>query len=329
MNQNSIIPPEQQGFQPGKSTVHQLKRLKEHIQANLRSGSSTGMLLLDIERAFDRVWHGGLLVKLIEYEFDPYLIHLIQSFLTNRQFHVTVERKSSTDYGIPFGVPQGSVLSPVLYNLFIADSPTNTTANRAFYADDTAFFTSSPYRAEITANLRTTFDTYQDFFRQWKISVNPTKTQAVFFTYRHTREIPRRPLRVRNSYIDWTESAKYLGMYLDKRMTFKTHVEYVLEKTEKALRLLYPLISRKSRLATNIKLLLYKMVLRPIFTYGAPVLSSIAKTHINKLQIQQNKILRMCLDAEYTTRISQLHDNSDIPMVLEFINNITDRFNAI
>ena len=189
---HDIIPEEQCGFVSGKSTTTQLSRLKHHIRNNLNNKTSTGMILLDIERAFDRVWHAGLLKKMIDYNFPAYIIKIVKSFLHERKFQVNVSGKRSALFPIPFGVPQGAVLSPMLYNLFVSDAPTVINCERAFFADDTAFFTSSVRRAPIVQSLKETFNTYQDYYKKWKILINVNKTKATFFTRRITREIPRR-----------------------------------------------------------------------------------------------------------------------------------------
>ena len=120
------------------------------------------------------------------------------------------------------------------------------------------------------------------------------KTQAIFNTRRRKNEIPTQQLSVFNSNIKWETNVKYLGMHLDKRLTYQSHIEYIIEKVHKVTRILYPMINRKSSLKINNKLLLYKVVIRPIATYAVPVLRNIALiSHIKKLQIMQNKILKI------------------------------------
>ena len=285
------------------------------------------MLLLDVERAFDRIWHEGLLKKMIDMQFPRYLIKMVQSFLVGRQFQVCVKGVKSIPHLISFGVPQGAVLSPMLYNIYTSDAPTNITCHRAFFADDTAFFVSSNLRAPILQKLRDTFTTYLQYYKKWKITININKTQAMFFTRRHTREIPRRPMRVSGNSIPWsTEPIKYLGILFDKRMTFRQHTDHVIHKAEAVVKMIYPLICRKSRLSINNKILLYKTVIRPIISYACPVFHDAATIHIKKLQIFQNKLLRMCLDAPFMTRISQLHDTAKIETIYDHFQKLKSNY---
>ena len=324
---NDILPNEQHGFRAGLSTNHQLYRLKNHIHTKLRNGQSTGIVFCDVEKAFDRVWHDGLVLKMIRHRFPVYIVRIINNFIRNRTFEVNVSNKNSTTHCLPFGVPQGSCCSPILYNIYISDCPRLTDCDIAFYADDTAFFKSSSLRAEITIPLRNAVRDYINYFSLWKISLNVSKTVAAFFTNRRRREIPRRPLNIDGSAIQWThEPVKYLGMLFDKRVTMRQHIQYVIDKTSKAVRILYPLLNRKSQLNKSNKILLYKVALRPILSYGGPILSTIAPTHIKKLQIMQNKILRMCLEKPRYTRINELHEEAGVETMSVFINKLNSKF---
>lgn len=323
----NIIPPEQHGFTPGKSTTHQLKRVCTQIKFNLSIGKSTGMVLVDIERAFDRVWRSGLIKKMIAANYPKYLIRIINNFLRNRSFIVTSNGGRSTTKSIPYGVPQGSSLSPELYNIFTSDAPTPESCLRALFADDTAFLATSRVCADITRKLRDAVNLYLQYYTKWKISVNPEKFVAIFFTKRRTKEIPHRPLYIHSELrIPWSDTAKYLGLILDKKMTFGKHIDFVIDKTNKAMMLLYSLINRNSALSTDNKLLLYKVALRPIFTYGCPVYASAAITHQKKLQTIQNKLLKMCLNVHWRTSTELVHSMADIPTVFAFIERLSSRF---
>lgn len=332
-DENDVLPPEQHGFVRGKSTIHQLKRLTDHIKAGFtgrnNNKKSTGMILVDVERAFDRVWHAGLLKKMIDANYPKYLVFLTRSFLSSRSFFVNIEGAKSNVKLIPFGVPQGAVLSPSLYNIYTADVPeTVLNCQRGFFADDTGLWVTASKCAEITKSLRENFKRYMEYYKKWKITLNVAKTQAIFFTWRRSVEVPR----VQHLYINrecrikWDSDVKYLGLKLDKKLLFKCHIQHAIEKANKAIGLLYPLISRNSSLSTDNKLLLYKVALRPTWSYGCQIYKTAAPSNLKRLQVLQNKSIKMCLGLPWRTSTDEVHELAKIERTGEYIDKLTQNF---
>jgi hypothetical protein len=326
LDDNNIIPPEQYGFRQKFSTTRQLVRIIEESKNSINNKNSTGLVMLDVEKAFDRVWHDGLVYKMIELQFPSYIIRLVNSFLRERSFFVEIAGNQSKINAIPFGVPQGAVLSPTLYNIFTYDIPKCENTSLALFADDTAFFTSSPRVKEIEDSLKEHAVIIENYMRRWKITINKDKTKAIYMTKRIKKEIPKKHLKIFNTKVKWETEAKYLGFMLDKRLTFKSHIDYVISRTNNAIRILYPLLARKSKLNVQIKLLVYKLAIRPIFTYACPAFLGIAQTHIKKLQIVQNKTLRMILNKRWFERTTTVHEEAKLPLVLSYIHKLRTKF---
>jgi len=120
--------------------------------------------------------------------------------------------------------------------------------------------------------------------------------------------------------VSWQSESKYLGVIIDKTITLKPHIDYVIERANIAIRVLYPLINRKSKLDLRNKLLIYKLAIRPILTYACPAMRGIAKTHINRLQILQNKTLKMILNVSRFERTASIHEWTEVPLIEEYIN---------
>lgn len=285
--------------------------------------------MLDVEKAFDRVWHNGLLFKMISLELPPHIIKIVHNFLKNRKFFVDISGSKSPTFGIPYGVPQGAVLSPTLYNLFTHDIPKCINTTLALFADDTAFYCSSPFARTIKKALREHAKIINEYMTKWKVNLNSKKTQALFITNRRKKELPGKTIKLFDSYIPWQADSKYLGFVLDKKMTFMKHINYVVERANVAVKTLYPLINRKSKLHLKNKLLIYKLAIRPIFTYACPAFINIAKSHIEKLQRCQNKVLRMILNVNRFTRIQRIHKEAQVPLVREYIEKLTTKFNQL
>lgn len=325
LDDNNVIPEFQHGFRKQRSTITQLHKLTQQIETNLSNRKSTGMLLMDVEKAYDRVWHDAMIFKLISINTPHYITKFIYSYLQNRSFHVDLQGTASATHQMQFGLPQGAALSPILYNIYTHDMPLLDNCKIALFADDTAILSESRLAKPIVKNLEKASKKVHKYCQKWKIKLNESKTQAIFFTRRRTRQIPENNFRFMNTEIPWeSNSVKYLGLYLDKKLTYKEHVSQVIQKATMGMRILYSLLNRKSSLDTQTKLLLYKASIRPIFTYGAPILATIARTHQNKLQIFQNKLLRMIYNVPRSTPIAALHEN--VETVGEFLVKLEENF---
>jgi hypothetical protein len=165
-----------------------------------------------------------------------------------------------------------------------------------------------------------------NYMEKWKIGINGTKTNALYITRRRTRHVPQGPLEIFNARVEWTSQIKYLGVILDKSLTFKSHIDYVIERANIAIRVLYPLLCRRSRLHVENKILIYKLAIRPILTYGLPALSEISKSQVKRLQIIQNKALKMILDRSHFEHTQVIHDDTNMPLMANFICKLTENF---
>jgi len=261
------------------------------------------------------------------FNFPNYLIKLIHSFLKERSFQVKVDDFITSPVLIPAGTPQGSCLSPTLFNLFISDFPNLEHTETAQYADDIAIWHSHNRASSITHKLQNSTNTLVRYTKNWKLKFNSSKTEAIFFTKRrHDRAMPKTKIIVENHQIDWSNSVKYLGFQLDQKLTFKQQINNTIQKSGKVVHALYSILGRSSKLHEKNKLLLYKVVLRPIFLYGSPVWGNCAKTHIKKLQIIQNRYLKMCLKLPRRFSTDTLHNMTNTEMIVPYIAKLNQKF---
>ena len=135
--ETEVLNDDQFGFRESRSTVKQLARVVFDITNNFNLKKSTAALLLDVEKAFDTVWHDGLIYQLKEYNIPIYIIRIISSFLSSRKFKVKVGNDLSTSKTQAAGVPQGSILGPKLYIIYNNNIPANKETKKALFADDT------------------------------------------------------------------------------------------------------------------------------------------------------------------------------------------------
>lgn len=291
----NLLPDFQFGFRKGHSTIHQAKRIHKYISRNKAAKKSTGVVLLDIEKAFDSVWHDGLIHKLIKMKIPSYLIRLINAFIRNRHFSVYVNNNISNKIKIPAGLAQGTCISPILYALFVADIPTDPSTKIALYADDTAIYSSSKQTNTIVNRLNSSLASLQNYFNKWRIKLNSSKTQAIIFPF-------------------------------DNKRRRKEHVNSTLLKTNKCFRALYSMLSKKAQLSTSNKTLIYIAVIRPILAYGAPIWSSAARTHIQKLNNVQNKITKTINNLPRRTPTFMLERLTNIQSLNEYLDSLNTKF---
>lgn len=324
---NHIIPDEQFGFRQKHSTTHQLLRVVKHVKSEFVLKRSTGMVFLDIEKAFDSLWHDGLLHKLLKYKFPLTLIKMIKSFLSGRQFFVFLFDGKSKMFDVPAGAPQGSCLSPSLYNIYISDLKVPGDCKLAQFADDTGVLRSDDNPKVISTRLQESVVQIIAFFKKWKIKINASKTEAIFFTRRRAKRFHRvRKLRFDDIVIDWSKKLKYLGLILDRKLLFDEHIKYSNERAQKYIMILYSLINRRSQLSLRNKLLIYKSIIRSILFYACPVWGTCAKTHLKKLQVTQNKCLKMIYNLPFHYSTYKLHKKANIKTITESIANQSKKF---
>lgn len=315
------------GFRSQHSTTHQVQRIVNMIRYNKSKRHSTGILFLDIEKAFDSIWHAGLIYKLHKMQLPLYLVKIIKNFLKDRNFVVEIDGCQSNEKSIPAGVPQGSVLSPLLYSLYISDFKSLSGNDVAFYADDSAFVSHGKVSNAIIKRMQRSLNSASKYFTKWKIKINEDKSQAIIFPFNNSRKrIPSRPFTVQNKLIPFSDSIKYLGVTLDRKLLFKNHLDISCSKAIKCGRSLFPLLNRKSKLNIKNKLLLYKMCIRPILTYACPVWQNCAKTHKKRLQVIQNKNLKIIYNLPWRFPTKDLHIMSNQKTIDTVIGEMTHTF---
>ncbi|GFV12124.1 probable RNA-directed DNA polymerase from transposon BS [Trichonephila clavipes] len=145
--------PEQHGFVTKCSTVTQLLRVTELVHTGFQNHQATGMLFGDIAKAFDKIWHDGLISKMMRLGFSDQILKIIHSYLNSREFRVRVENCLSSPRPVKSGIPQGSLLGPRLFNLYICDIPKADNVHLAMYADDTAIISQHTYNFKIIEKL--------------------------------------------------------------------------------------------------------------------------------------------------------------------------------
>jgi exonuclease III len=323
-----IIPPHQFGFRHKHSTTQQLARLSQTIVQGFEDKKHSAALFLDVAQAFDKVWHKGLLYKLFSIGLPNYLRSIISSFLENRTFSVKINCTRSSARRIRAGVPQGSILGPILFNIYMCDLPIPLRSTLALFADDTALISQDRNINSAIDVLQTETNLLLNWFSDWKIALNPQKCEAKIFSLRkfHVEE----NIQIHNNAIPWNDNArtvKYLGVLLDTKLTYKHHINSKLNQANSRLAQMYPVINKNSSIKTKCALLIYKGIFRPLLTYACPVWGPcLPRSKLNQIQVFQNKFLRIATNSPWYIRNRQIHEELDIPTVSAFISKLSLNF---
>lgn len=315
LDQNDIIPSYQFGFRPGHSTLEQVHRVVNIINSALEEKKFCSAAFLDIRQAFDKVWHTGLLSKIKYLLPHPFFV-IIKSFLSNRFFTVKFQTEETQMFPIQAGVPQGSVLAPILYSIYTADMPVTDNTTTATYADDTTVQAVHKLPHLATQHLQEHLNLIQVWQKKWRIRINETKSTHVTFTLKQGT-CP--PVFMNNTQIPQTDTTKYLGIHLDRRLNWRTHIVTKRKQLDLKFKQLYWLLGRTSTLTLSNKTLVYKTILKPIWTYGIQLWGTASDSNIQIIQRFQSKLLRNITDAPWYVTNKIIHNDLTIPTVKDEI----------
>ena len=290
-----------------------MNRLTDTIASALEKKQYCNTVFLDVAQAFDRVWHSGLLYKFKKI-LPPAFYLFFKSYLDNRQFAVRYHSSLSSISTIEAGVPQGAITVPVLFNIFIADQPTSPYTFVAEYADDKAILSTHENPIIASIQLQSHLSRLESWCQNWKVKINETKSCHITFTLKH-QICP--PISFNNIIIPTSPSTKYLGIYFDKKLNWAHHTHNIKIKLNSRLRSLKFFFNAKSKLTLHTKLNLYKTLLKPIWMYGIQIWGSAKKSHINKIQITQNKLFRLITKAPFYVSNQTLHSDLKMNTVIE------------
>ena len=218
----------QYGFRSCRSTADLLTVVSDRIIRAFNRSGATRAVALDISKAFDRVWHAGLFQKLNSYGISGQIFSLISSFLSNRRLRVVLDGKSSQEYLINARIPQGSILGPILFLLYINDLPDDVICDIAIYADDTTLYSkcdrpSDPWQQlELTSELESDLRDIVDWGKKWLVDFNAGKTQLVSFD--RSNNNGSIDVKMGGSILEGKSSFKMLGLTFSSQLDWGSYI---------------------------------------------------------------------------------------------------------
>ena len=303
LNDNMLVSKFQSGFRPGHSTITTLLQMCDNWYENMDNGKLTGVVFIDIRKAFDSIDHSILLKKLAYYGVSQVEFTWFQSYLANRQQQCQVNNSLSDKREIICGVPQGSILGPLLFLIYINDLPnclTKTTP--CLYADDSQIFATSNDSVTLANDLNSDLENVTDWLNVNKLQSHPSKTKLMVIGSKqnlinktgdlHTSIFMNNNLA--------SPVISNLGVDLDHKLTFHTYIEEICKKICSGIGVLRRI---RQFVPQGSLVTLYNSLIQPYFDYCSPLWDTCDKTLRNKLQILQNRAARVIMGTRYDDRI--------------------------
>ncbi|XP_064486168.1 uncharacterized protein LOC135398713 [Ornithodoros turicata] len=255
-------------------------------------GFLSGLVALDVAKAYDSVEHSVLLQELVNANTPPYLIAWVMAFLCDRSFFCSAGSLVSSSYPQSRGVPQGSVLCPILFNVLMSSLPCDPSITTFTYADDIAFFASAPSLSELYAKLQAYLDTLAAWMSSMHLSLNVDKSAMLVFPLNTPVTID---LQVGLQSVRQVKQLKYLGMWYDDSLSWRHHIDHLCLKATKAIGVLHRCSSPRVGMRRDALLYVYRSYVRPILEFGAVLFSSLPDWRLTKLYTLERRALRLCL----------------------------------
>jgi hypothetical protein len=312
------------GFMPQRSAVSNLLMFTNFISCNLDNGNRVDTVLLDFSKAFDKVNHNVLLNKMSSFGFPHQLLTLFASYLTNRSYFVTYNNTSSRVFHNCSGVPQGSNLGPLLFLLLINDiSCCLKNAKCLIYADDVKVFRAINNIIDISL-LQDDLNRIYLWCCKNKLYLNTSKCKHMVFTrqLKYTNYV----LCINNKPLEQVYQVKDLGIWLDHKLTYKDHINYVINDANKLL----GFVIRSTKHFNNIELikLLFFSLVRSKIEYGIIVWFPYQQKAIQDLEIIQNKFLRYLYFKKFNVSCPRGFSTSELRNLFGVL-SIQNRYNFI
>ena len=289
ISRHNVFYDRQSGFRKKRNNMYPLIDIITECYDNINNGNLSCIITLDIKKAFDTVKHNILLNKLNYNGIRGPCLKLLTSYLTNRKQYVYLSGYKSSFVDVECGVPQGSVLSPLLFILYVNDMITALHSTPRLFADDTCLFLTAKNTSELEELGNSELSSLKNWMDANKLTVNPTKSKFIVMNSKIRAPQIQCSLFYNNTCIRNDKSLKYLGIELDQELNFLPHLTKLENKLSQNVGIIMKL---KHFLLTPALLMLYYSIVYPYILYGIIIWGSTYTSHLNNLQLIQNKAVR-------------------------------------
>ena len=313
---------------------------EKNIIIKQQSGFRKCCVFYDIQAAFDKVWHNGLLFKLIKLKIPLYLIEWIKNFLTDRTFKVKIGTFTSGSQKITCSTPQGTALAPLLFSIYINDLPlfdSKINKRSLLFADDLMYmYCFSKLNSQASTQLNKQTNKLECWLNNWRLKMAPDKcVQSIFSLNKKADEKGKKgfnneklSIKIYDKEIKLDNNAIFLGMRFDKYLTFSNQILYLKRCCNERLNLIKVLGHKSWNLDINTKLQMYKALVRSLLDYSLFIFPVITNKNKRKLQFIQDSALRLIYKKKWDFDINILHQWANLETLeIRAKNMLTNYFN--
>ncbi len=292
-------------YQKCSSTAHALLYLVNAVHKGFEENKATAAVCIDLEGAFDGIWRRGLIYQVSQAGIRGNLLLYVADFLTDRKSRSLVGSCITDWSDTDVGVPQGSVIAPILFVFYIRHI-TSTMPSNVKYADDVTAWVTHIDPWEAARVLTEQLKGLTQWLKKWRLKVSEQKTEVILFCKQGHVDIT---VEMNNKTLNQVTAKKVIGVDLDENLKFKTHVENISARATKALGAMSSLLSDTGGLNMSLAVMLYKAYILPIITYAYPVWCTVNTSAIEKLErVQRISLLKAtgCLNSTATAGLDVL-----------------------
>ena len=320
LEERGKLNPNQAGFRRGRSTVDQLGRLSQRIfdAFETRKPHRAVLVLLDFARAYDRVWRAALLCKMARMGIPGCFIRWIRAFLSDRRARVRWGAARSDSRVFQEGLPQGSVLAPLLWLVYVNDIDEGMPEHisRSLFADDVALLACARTAGDCDTLLQPCLNMIDDWLQRWKVTPSVSKCTATMFSLdpQESGGKVKPELRLRDETLPYARNPTFLGIKFDPQLTFTDHVEELKTKMARRSQCLKALAGKTWGSHRRTIRAAYIGYVRALFDYGAAIFGTYAAPSVRgRLEAEQNKCARVITGCLRATRKDALLAEAGLP----------------
>ena len=309
---NELLDPKQGGSRKDHSTTDTSVKFLNDIYTAMNDGNITIAVFIDLRKAFDTVNHNILCNKLMKYGIKDRNLKWIRNYLDNRTQKTIVNCSDSEYLPVTCGVPQGSVLGPLLFLVYVNNmSKCLRSTSHCLYADDTVLFMSGNDIEVMINDLQGDLTRYSEWCSNNYLTLNAKKTKYVIFgTRQRTKNIRNFDLTLNGTKLFKEPFYKYLGITLDDHLSYKQHID---QCTKIVSHKIYLLSKIRRFINEETALFIFRSMIAPILDYGDIIYMGGSENGLSKLQKLQNRALRICVDIHHYIPTILLHQQADVP----------------